>query len=80
MLVPLGVDPARRLLLLPEGGPRLRESESDAGTWAAKLWSYSALQRDLGGRAEDLVALGVPDRRPELLPDLVADLLDDDGA
>lgn len=80
VLVPLAVDPGRRLLLLPDGGARLRESGSDPGTWAAMLQSYAALQLDLIEHSAELLALGVPDLRPTVLPDLVADLLADDEA
>ncbi|MGY2128238.1 hypothetical protein [Blastococcus sp. SYSU DS0617] len=80
VLVPLAVDPARRLLLLPDGGVRLREHGSDAGTWAAMLQSYATLQLDLIGHSGELLALGVPDLRPTVLPDLVTELLADDEA
>ncbi len=80
VLVPLAVDPARRLMLLPDGGVRLREHGSDVGTWAEMLQSYAALQLDLLGHGEELLALEVPDARPAVLPDLVTDLLADDEA
>jgi hypothetical protein len=78
VLVPLAVDPGRRLLLLPDGGARLRTAGSSAATWASLLQAYAALQRGLVGRADELLALGVPDLRPAALPALVDDLLADD--
>lgn len=80
VLVPLAAEPGRRLLLLPDGGPRLREHGSDVATWAALLQSYAALQLALVPHAGELLARGVPDLRPERLPELVADLLADDEA
>jgi hypothetical protein len=80
VLVPLAVDPARRLLLLPDGGARLREHGSDVDTWTAMLQAYAALQLELVDSAGELLALGVPDLRPAALPELVAGLLADDEA
>ncbi len=81
VLVPLAADPVRRLLLLPDGGARLREhGTEDADSCAAMLQAYAALQLDLVGHAGELLALGVPDLRPAALPALVTDLLADDDA
>ncbi len=80
VLVPFADDPARRLLLLPDGGERLRRHGSDVATWAALLQSYAALQIEVVGHADELLALGVPDLRPTALPALVTGLLDDDEA
>lgn len=41
------------------------------------LGAYAELQRTVAGRAAQMVALGVPDLRPELMPGLLATLLDD---
>jgi hypothetical protein len=82
VLVPLAVDPERRLVLLPDGGPTLRATGGGrmVEAWEAMLAGYARLQIDLIEHAEDMVALGVPDNRPERLPALVADLLSDDDA
>lgn len=80
VLVPLAVDPDRRLLLLPDGGGRVRTTGSDTAAWASLLAAYAELQVELVGRADQLLALGVPDLRPAALPGLVADLLDDEDA
>ena len=80
VLVPLAVEPARRLLLLPDGGRTLRASGADVPAWAAMLQAYARLQLDLAPHAAAMLALGVPDTRPALLPELVDDLLADDDA
>ncbi len=82
VLVPLGVDPGRRLLLLPDGGPTLRETGGGriVEAWEALLTNYARLQVQLGAHAEEMVALGVPDNRPHRLPGLVGALLDADDA
>ncbi len=82
VLVPLAVDADRRLILLPDGGPTLREVGGSAfpEAWESMLRSYARLQRDLEPRVAEMLALGVPDARPERLPELVGDLLADDDA
>jgi len=80
VLVPWGIDADRRLLLLPDGGPTLRDSGADLAAWAEMLQSYAALQVDLVPHVEAMLALGVPDTRPGRLPGLVEDLLADDEA
>jgi hypothetical protein len=82
VLVPLAVDRERRLLLLPDGGPTLREVGGAAfpEAWEAMLRSYARLQIALVPHVAEMLAFGVPDARPERLPGLVADLLADDDA
>jgi hypothetical protein len=80
VLVPLAVEPARRLLLLPDGGRTLRSSGGDLTGWSAMLQAYARLQLDLVPRAEALLCLGVPDTRPGGLSGLVDDLFADDEA
>ncbi|MCV2491934.1 aminoglycoside phosphotransferase family protein [Geodermatophilus sp. YIM 151500] len=81
-LVPLAVEPGRRLLLLPDGGTTLRDS-GRAGrveAWEAVLADYARLQVEVAPHAAAMLDLGVPDARPERLPDQVAGLLADDDA
>ena len=80
VLVPLAVDLERRLMLLPDGGATLRAAggASSVEAWEAMLRDYARLQVELVPRAGEMVRLGVPDLRPERLPELVPDLLDDD--
>lgn len=82
VLVPLGVDRDRRLLLLPDGGRTLRAlgASRHPEAWEALLSNYARLQTACAPHAEAMVALGVPDNRPARLPDLVSTLLADDGA
>jgi hypothetical protein len=80
VLVPLAVHRERRLMLLPDGGATLREA-GGAGSveaWEVMLRDYAQLQLDLLPHAADMVGLGVPDLRPERLPELVPELLADD--
>ncbi|MGY1714550.1 hypothetical protein ACI78R_08845 [Geodermatophilus sp. SYSU D01106] len=82
VLVPLAVDAGRRLLLLPDGGTTLRASGrgGDLGAWEALLADHARLQVEVAAHADEMVALDVPDLRPERLPDLAAALLADDDA
>jgi hypothetical protein len=82
VLVPLAVEPARRLLLLPDGGVTLRGTGGGrlVEAWEAMLAGYARMQIALAGHADDLVAIGVPDYRPLRLPGLVRALLEDDDA
>jgi hypothetical protein len=82
VLVPLAVDPGRRLVLLPDGGRTLRAAggSGDVEAWEAMLRSYARLQLALVPRAGEMLALGVPDHRANRLPDLVGGLLADDDA
>jgi hypothetical protein len=80
ILAPLAVDVDRGWLLLPDGGTRLRET-LDGGPglepWARILAEWADLQRELAPRAAELLAAGVPDRRPTAMPGRLAALLDD---
>ncbi len=67
----LAADAQRGWLLTAHGGMRLREvirSDRDLGHWLRLLPMYAALQLEMGGRVDELLALGVPDRRLALLP------------
>jgi hypothetical protein len=77
VLVPVAVDADRGWLLTADAGPTLRETSPGLDDWAAMLAGYARLQRTLAPRAGEMVALGVPDRRPAALPGLLAGLLDD---
>jgi aminoglycoside/choline kinase family phosphotransferase len=67
-------------LLMEDGGLRLREalkSADDITHWHSILPIYAQLQRELSSRQESLLALGVLDRRPAMLPDRYNALLAD---
>ncbi|WP_433536214.1 aminoglycoside phosphotransferase family protein [Micromonospora sp. CA-249363] len=80
VLAPIGVDRERGWSLLPDGGESLRDvlgHDPDLTHWERALPGYAALQLATAPRVDELVALGVPDHRPEALAGLLADLLDD---
>jgi hypothetical protein len=80
VLVPLAVHRDRRLMLLPDGGATLREAggATSVAAWEAMLRDYAQLQIELVSHADEMVGLGVPDLRPDRLPELAAELLADD--
>ncbi|MDT0527439.1 phosphotransferase [Micromonospora sp. DSM 115977] len=84
VLDPVAVDAGRGWSLLPDGGRTLRDAlggdRSLLSRWERVLPEYADLQRTVAPRAGELLALGVPDHRPEALPDLFEALLDDEEA
>ncbi|MET7707306.1 hypothetical protein [Micromonospora sp. NPDC005413] len=75
----LAHDPERRWLLTDDVGPYrlIGDDLADLDTYAAAVTRYAHLQRALVPAAGELAALGVPDRRLSVLPDLLAELADD---
>lgn len=73
----LAADPERGLMLLPEGGTRLRETRLDRRGWERLLREYAELQRRAAPHVSELLGLGVPDRRLASLPDALARVLPD---
>ena len=68
-------------VLLRDGGTRLRVAKPGAAqlaVWHTILPRYADLQRALLGREAELLATGLPDRRPDRIPALVERALDDD--
>jgi hypothetical protein len=81
-LVPelVGVEPERGWMLMRAGGERLREvvaQERRLDRWLAVLPLYAELQVAAAPRAEELVALEVPDLRLARLPQVYARLVDE---
>jgi hypothetical protein len=73
-------DRPRRLMLTADGGTRMRDLEAprrSPNRWTAMLRTYARLQRDVEPAAGELLAAGIPDRRPAALPGAVAALVDD---
>ena len=71
VLTPLAADERRGWLLLPDGGPSLGERFEGAArvdTLSRALTRYAELQRALMPRVGELLALGVEDMRPEVMP------------
>ena len=76
---PLAVDVERGWMLMADAGERLREivvRERSLAGWLEIMPLYAGLQIDLAPRAEELVALGVPDLRLAVLPGKLEALLD----
>nr|BFE56831.1 phosphotransferase [Dactylosporangium thailandense] len=66
VLAPLAADPARGWLLLPDGGATLRDRPAEE--FEKVLPRYGELQRALAPAAAELLALGMADMRPAMLP------------
>ncbi|MEH0842945.1 aminoglycoside phosphotransferase family protein [Micromonospora sp. CPCC 205711] len=83
VLEPLALDLRRGWSLLPDGGPSLRAvlaGDRDLTRWEGVLPAYADLQRATAPRVDAMLAAGVPDHRPEVLPALFESLLDDTGS
>jgi hypothetical protein len=79
VLAPIAADPARGWVVLPDGGPTLRDRRdgaADVDGLAAALADYGRLQRDLAPRVDDLLAAGVADMRPAAMPARFDEALD----
>jgi hypothetical protein len=75
------IDADSTWMLMRDAGTRLRELEPpDPGRWEAILPRYAELQIAVTPRADELLALGVPDERPAGIPAKVEALLDDNRA
>ncbi len=74
----LATDPAEGWLLMRDAGVTLRtfiQTEQRCDRWFDLLPLYASVQIDLCARVDDLLALGVPDRRLSVLPTLYEQLL-----
>lgn len=74
----LAVDPARGWMLMADAGAPLREAFDPPGQLAVLrcvLPLYGELQAGTMGSIDPLLALGLPDRRLDRLPGLLAELL-----
>lgn len=74
----LAAAPERGWMLLQDGGELLRswlKRENDPSAWRSVLDRYAALQQELTPQRDDLLAMGVPDRRPGRLPELLKGML-----
>ena len=71
VLDPIALDPARAWMLLPDGGRPIGtrlDGAAVAEAMLAILPQYAELQRALAPHADELLALGVHDMRPAVLP------------
>jgi hypothetical protein len=76
----LAVDAEQGWMLLGNAGNQSLLRETDAGRWAAALHRYAEMQVALSARADDLLTLGVVDRRVQNLPGWIEALLADTAA
>ncbi len=79
----IGIDEARRWLLTADAGPDVRalmKADGDVNRWEAILSRFAALQQATVPYAEQLIALGVPDRRLDKLPAIYDELAADADA
>jgi Phosphotransferase enzyme family len=77
--VPLATDVDRGWMLLPDAGTSLDDvlaRDGDLRHWERALVDYAELQRKLVARVPEMLSLGVPDCRPEVLPMHLEALLD----
>ena len=72
------VDPERGWFLMRDAGTRLRElleSPADLHHWERVLPEYARLQLEVAPHAAEFLALGTPDERLAVLPELFRELL-----
>jgi hypothetical protein len=72
------VDAERGWFLMRDAGTRLRElveTSADLRHWERVLPEYARLQLEVAPHAEEFLALGTPDERLAVLPDLLRELL-----
>ena len=77
----IAVDTTRGWMLMRDGGEQLRASirpTQDITLWGPVITHYSELQVGLAEHVSDLLALGIPDHRLEVLPPLYTKLLADE--
>jgi hypothetical protein len=77
---PVAVDLDRAWSLTRDGGPTLREQQSetaDVGPWHTTVRGYARLQLDLARHAADLLSFGLADLRPRSVPRQFEKLLAD---
>lgn len=82
VLDPIAVDVERGWVLLPDGGPTLREQLGDrdlSDVMTRVLPQYAELQLELQPHAEDLLAAGVTDMRPAVMPQRFDEALEATG-
>ncbi|MFB9377340.1 phosphotransferase family protein [Kineococcus gynurae] len=71
---PLAAEPDAGYLLLADHGATLNSTRDASRRWPQVLGGYAAVQRRVTPHAAELLALGVPDLRLGVLPDVAADL------
>jgi hypothetical protein len=77
----VAVDPVRGWMLMRDGGEQLRQSirpAEDIEPWAPVILRYAELQIELAKHVPEILALGIPDHRPAVLPPLYSWMLADE--
>ena len=79
VLAPLAVHARHGWQLLPDGGTPLRQQPADRDhrAWERFVARYAELQRAVSPHTPEMLILGVPDHRPEMMPGHLAALLHD---
>ena len=73
-------DAARGWMLTRDAGTRIRELPDALPQWDALLPRYAEIQIAFAERVDELLALGVPDHRLEVMPQQLRRALDDESA
>jgi Phosphotransferase enzyme family len=76
VLAPVAVDAARGWMLLPDGGASLGDRRAGTDALVAALVEYGRLQRRLAPHVDELLAAGVSDMRPPVMPARFEEALD----
>ena len=77
----VAVDTEQGWMLMRDSGEQLRASirpTQDIKPWKPVILRYAELQLELAEHIDEILALGIPDHRPEILPELYSDLLADE--
>jgi aminoglycoside/choline kinase family phosphotransferase len=77
----VAVDTTRGWMLMRDGGEQLRASirpTQDLTSWEPVITRYAEIQLGLAGHMDEILALGIPDHRPSVLPALYETLLTDE--
>ena len=77
----IAVDTARGWMLMRDGGEQLRASirpTQDIAPWRLVISRYAEVQIGLAEHISEILALGIPDHRLEMLPPLYTKLLTDE--
>jgi hypothetical protein len=79
----VAVDTERGWMLMRDGGEQLRASirpTKNISPWEPVITRYAEVQIGLAEHVDEILAMGVPDHRLDLLPSLYAELLKDEAS
>jgi hypothetical protein len=78
VLIPIGTDVERGWMLLPDGGPPLGErlsGEAVVDPLVEAIVEYGRVQLTLASRVDEMLALGIADMRPAVMPERLEEAL-----